>query len=388
MSKQTKQTKLFYYVPLLDERGEKFEFDWSKVVIENPEMHINKNNQSWVTSGVFYNLKPGVKLPIFFELEEQKTYGPSGIWGDTKLKPEEKTMDNIGGFQISYPLTSINTFDKPTKKELITRERLNGIWKLSVEATKIFCEVDENERKVPETTFASYTVAKSKFDRSKDLKSWGHVMKPVYEFSKEVDKQTKKPILDKFGKPTILDTKKPEKTYIKFACFGKGPDLRCDTKVYGPGNRLVDPRKYMSFGNAFTSGIVHPVVHWNGIFWGPHGSTSSCGGSNQLRISEMNFKPNALASGYNERMLGDNDASLSDEETENTYGGFDIQNGKNPGQVNSDFKTGEDQKNIDNLLSDSNPPESTKEPKEIIEEKSDISQKPKKKNLVAKNNKK
>ena len=40
-------------------------------------------------------------------------------------------------------------------------------------------------------------------------------------------------------------------------------------------------------------GACHPVVHWNGIFWGSHGQ-ASYGASIRLRVTEMNFSPRLM----------------------------------------------------------------------------------------------
>ena len=84
-------------------------FDWSKVIVEEPETHkFTKGNSSveWTTSKVYVLGDDGHKLPIYFELAEQNVWGVNGIWSFGTPK-EEQSLDKIEGFQIAYPLTSL-----------------------------------------------------------------------------------------------------------------------------------------------------------------------------------------------------------------------------------------------------------------------------------------
>ena len=60
----------------------------------------------------------------------------------------------------------------------------------------------------------------------------------------------------------------------------------------------------------YVSGFGHPVIHWDGIFWGSHGQTSY-GASARLRVSEMNFTPSDYNNKTRFRMLPTNKAQES-----------------------------------------------------------------------------
>ena len=83
---------------------------------------------------------------------------------------------------------------------------------------------------------------------------------------------------------------------------------------------MVHPLEYMWQPDNYVTGIGHPVVIWDGKFWGSHGQTSY-GASARLRVYEMNFTPNDNNKMTRFRMLGPNKAqeSESDEEIEVEY---------------------------------------------------------------------
>ena len=84
---------------------------------------------------------------------------------------------------------------------------------------------------------------------------------------------------------------------------------------------MVHQLKYMWQPDNYVSGIGHPVVLWDGIFWGSHGQTSY-GASARLRVYEMNFTPDDNNNNMTRfRMLGPNKAKAqeSDEEIEVEY---------------------------------------------------------------------
>ena len=88
------------------------------------------------------------------------------------------------------------------------------------------------------------------------------------------------------------------RTYIKLLSKGKGKKIKCETNIFGPGDRKRSPFKYIG-----THGACHPVVHWDSIFCGPHGQ-ASYGASIRLKVTEMNFSPSVIKrSVYRRRML-------------------------------------------------------------------------------------
>ena len=80
-------------------------FDWDSVVVEEPVTHtFNKGNAAieWVTSKVYFPGLNGEKKRLYFELAPQK------LWCGPNYKyKENKTLENLEGFQISYPVSNL-----------------------------------------------------------------------------------------------------------------------------------------------------------------------------------------------------------------------------------------------------------------------------------------
>ena len=49
-------------------------------------------------------------------------------------------------------------------------------------------------------------------------------------------------------------------------------------------------------------GACHPVVHWDIIFWGPHGQ-ASYGASIRLKVTEMNFSLSVMKRSIHRRRM-------------------------------------------------------------------------------------
>jgi hypothetical protein len=264
--------------------------DWTKIVIEEPETNeFKKENQTiqWTTSKVYAKGPNGSKLPIYFQIAPQTIWGISGNW-DMKLKKEDRTMDNIDGFQICYPMTTLDTKDDPTENEKITKSRFDKIWELTKDAGIKFCDLPEEDLKVPGPTSNSFAGAK-------DGGNWKRFIKPMYEHSMIVNEKTKR---------KTPDTTKPQKAYIKLDTRGKGKKLACGTIITGPGNKNVRPEVYMSTEDTPVMGNAEPVILWDEIYWGQHG-TNPHGGSAKIKLSEMNFTPKS-SFGPGIKMLGAN----------------------------------------------------------------------------------
>lgn len=277
------------YVPLGDKT-----FDWKKVVITPPTKHSFTQGSTtieWVTSDAYYPGPNGEKLGMFFELEEQITWGINGTW-PMNVPEEKQNMTNMEGYQICYSLTSMNTINEPTTREVQTKKIFDKIHEISLESSIKFCSVKREDRLVPSPTYSSYVAAKEEGN-------WDEFVKPVYEFpSSKVN-----------GKKT-LDKSKPERTYLKFLSKGKGPKLECNTKIYGPDDKQVSVTKYLSLKSSETEqsskkGRVHVVMYWDGIFYGPHGQKPH-GVSNRFKISEMNYKPLSITGVSEKRFLTSN----------------------------------------------------------------------------------
>ena len=108
---------------------------------------------------------------------------------------------------------------------------------------------------------------------------WTYAVKPLYDYSTTINQKTGEKYKDYIN---------PMRAYIKLLTKGKGKNIRCETNIFGPGNKKRSPFKYMGI-----HGSCHPVLHWDGIFWGSHGQ-ASYGASIRLRVTEMNFSPRLM----------------------------------------------------------------------------------------------
>lgn len=282
--------------------------DWKRVIVEDPVVNRSKKDSifEWVTSNVYYRGPNEEKFNIYFELCPQQIWGINGTWDQDK-KNEPKTIHNLTGYQICYPLTSLETKDNPSDYERATKEIFDRIWEKTLAAMKKFCVGEdgngEQHANLPAAAYSSYIAA----ERKGKGKDWSAAIKPVYEYAKQVDEKTKKTI------DGTIDISKPQRTYIEFKTYGEGDKLKNYTNVYGPGDRLVQPIKYMAFGDKFHKGIAHPVIAWTHIFWGSHSSKKTYGGSSKIVVSEMNFEPISDNRGPSFRMLPPNRAVDLDE---------------------------------------------------------------------------
>ena len=141
------------------------DFDWKTIVVSEPKRNSftkgrSKVQNQWVSSDVYVQGPNGVKRPIFIELSKQFFSGISGVWPFGTDK-DNRRLETLEGFQISYPMTSIDTIDCPTTEENKTREALDNVMKITLNSLKKFCNKPKSERLVPHATFNAYTTAKS-----------------------------------------------------------------------------------------------------------------------------------------------------------------------------------------------------------------------------------
>ena len=278
------------------------DFDWNTIVVTEPKSKSFNKGQSkpqnqWVSSDVYVKGPNGEKRPIFIELTKQFFSGISGVWPFGTDK-DSRRLETLEGFQISYPMTSIDTMDCPTTEEIKTRKALDNVVKITLNALKKFCNKPRSERSVPPATFNAYITAKSEND-------WSFAVKPIYDYTNTTDQQT--------GEKK-KDTSRPQRAYLKFITWGKGGNILSTTCVYGPDDQVVNPLEYMWQPDKYVSGFGHPVVRWDGIFWGSHGQTGY-GASARLHVTEMNFTPSEFNSMTSFRMLPSNNATPQEPES-------------------------------------------------------------------------
>lgn len=303
--------------------------NWKNVIIEKPVTNsFTKKGTTttieWTTSDVHFKGPNDQKLPIFFELPPQLVWGISGTW-PLGTQTENQTLENIEGYQICYPLTTLATMKNPTSDELAVEKFFDNAWNKGIEAMGNFTNADLLDGPAG----SAYTTAEKK-------KNMAYAMKPVYEYPSTKDEKT--------GKKNI-DTTKPKRIYIKLVTKSKGIKMQCLTKIYGPGDKLVSPIKYMSTPGNTIQGVCHPVVHWEGVFWGAHGK-NTYGGSLKFRVVEMNFTPKSSAGLSHRRMLSPNVDVEEDKEDGSSEGGdFAFKHPSGSGIVTSDFALAEENTN-------------------------------------------
>lgn len=317
-------------------------FDWSKIVIENPITKTSKDgSNTWVVSPPVYYAYNGpnglVKLEIYFQAEKQRIWGIGGKWENAILK-ENQTVDNVEGYQVGYPMTSLNTVKCPTPTELETIKCFDQIWSITQKHVLDKC-LEEDQRnpevnatpKIPEGIHTQYIGVKQKAKKAKDdaakMEVWKGFIKPTYSPTTIPDKTGNK------NAPKVYDYSKPLKSYVDFVCFGggtSGKPLKCDTKVRGPRNVEVNPKKYFSSMDNSIMGDAELVFKWLDLYWGGHGN-ASYKVSARLRVKELNFTPVTSSSLVSNQFLSPNVGNIgADDDSSNDdlgggddlYGGF------------------------------------------------------------------
>jgi len=307
--------------------------NWKKIFIDQPVTNSftkkgTNTTIEWTTSEVHYKGANDQKLPIFIELAPQKTWGINGIWS-LGTETENQTLDTIEGFQICYPLTTLSSMENPTTDEVAVTNFFDLSWDKAVDSMGKFT----NDDLLDGPAGSAYTTAEKK-------KNMAYAMKPVYEYPQIKDEKT--------GKKTV-DKTKPQRTYLKLVTKAKGSKIQCLTKIYGPGDKLMSPIKYMSTPGNAVQGIIHPVIHWEGIYWGAHGK-NTYGGSLKFRVIEMNFVPSSSSGLSHRRMLSPNTAVEEDSEgTTSDEGKFSFKHPSGNGIVTGDFLGVDDTKPISEI---------------------------------------
>ena len=119
------------------------------------------------------------------------------------------------------------------------------------------------------------------------LEDWKYAMKPIYKHQKSKREKGKK----------FIDHTKPLIAYIKLDTNGKGKNIKCYTKIFGPGDKKLSPFSCMN-----VHGTCHPIVHWESIYWGARGQASYAA-SVRLHLTEMNFTPNKVKKSVSTRRM-------------------------------------------------------------------------------------
>jgi len=183
-------------------------FDKTKLRLLDAEVHSFKKGKDSVEncdSYWRYEGDDGIMGRPFYEFPPQSTFGPSWNFPYGTSDEDKKTIDLATGYQLSYPLTSITTIDKPTDDEQYVRNLLDAHSELAWQKLEEECEKEEEERVVPAPTYNSYLGAISK---GKKKANKAYAIKPIYSFPMIVPEGSKK------GAKKVGDTEKPRRIYI------------------------------------------------------------------------------------------------------------------------------------------------------------------------------
>lgn len=303
------------------------------LIVKPPVTNISKEGHSWVTSsGNYKDLTSGEIYDEFlFQGPPQQVFGINGKWGD--IPEADRTLDNIEGLQVCYPMTSLETMKEPTAHEKAFMKLLkDGLWKSSWDAMVKF----DDAGLIDGPAGSSCTTAQKR-------KNPEYAMKPMFAFAA---------IKDKTGKKTGENTSKPQRMYVDLVTIGKGQKMKCLTPIYGPGDKKVSWMKYFSTDGNWHIGTIEPVFRWKQDYWGAHGPTSTHGGSVKLEIVEMNFTPKSARKLEYGRMLPRNEAveEKSGDEGSEEGGNTSFKNPMGGGTINEDDFDGPQDENVSNLL--------------------------------------
>ena len=288
------------------------DFDWSLVHVEEPKCNeINKagNPITWHTSSVYVKGANGEKRPIYFQLEQQMLWGISGIW-PVGTDRADQTLDTLEGYQITYPMTTINTVNSPTINELKTQKIFDNIRRVTSEAMQRFCKAEKERKKknpsqppiIPSPTYTSYLGA----IEEDNIEA---AVKPIYSLATRKDPSTGK---------SVVDASIPKKAYIKLKYYKKKADdvgiPKCTATIKGPGNKIVSVQKYLQHAQSTsTLGTAKCVIQWEDIYWGAHGK-SPYGCNARIKVVEINYTPEAKTTNSDYNFLGPNDSPGDEEE--------------------------------------------------------------------------
>lgn len=268
------------------------EFDPSRVVIDHPE--------EWgttfkvVTSKIWYLNENDEKCKLYIQGVPQTIFGISPVLetGHTELAPDDS---NLKGYQISYNARSKETKDSPTEQETRLEKTFNDLRE---------CAIAETEKE--DVLEAIPGSARGLVEGKRNG------VKHVFNYAQMDDPKKK-------GKK-IPDTSSIKRAYIKLLTRqNKNGGVTCQTKFYGPGDKLISPVKYLNREEkVYHIGTLEPNFLIEGLYWGTHG-TQPVGCSIQVKLAEANFTPSVSSSGGpSKRMVPPNKSAPIEESPEET----------------------------------------------------------------------
>ena len=262
----------------------------NNIEVSEPEEIVTKDGTKFMRSNILYRNDRGIPSDMYFAGPRQFSFGisPEYPFG---LPKYEQTEDKIKSFKICYNICDIRNVSNPSKEEQYMEEIFTGIHQKVVEAAH------------QDKTLGKIGPAQAIVIRSAKQNNEPHGgVKPILTSGTTISPHN--------PNQRIPDPSKPKRIYVKLLSSKRpGEDITIHTKFYGPGDKNVDPEKYIN-----VQGYLEPVFHLQSVYWGAHGSTPF-GASIQIKLSEANFTPMSR-NGPPKRMLNANTSMVEEDDSD------------------------------------------------------------------------
>jgi hypothetical protein len=289
------------------------------LVYTGPHTIKYKNGMQTVQSIPKY-LVNGTPTDLYIAFPKVTNFGVSEMFkfGYEKKEGQAPDLDKLEGYQTCILLTSQETVKTPTEIEQKMMQVLDILREKAIEhctaeyenARALKQEGNGDEVVIPDISFNAMNTEHSIHQKI------DNAMKPIYSYPQtEVEGKNGK-------KKKTDDLSKPPRLYCKLLSTGKGREVKIQTKIYGPGDRLTPAKKFLG-QRVECEAVLKPEK----IYWGSHGS-SPYGMSVQLRLFEANMTPIQSSHIYEGRFIRPNESKIveedgSEEESDEEEGGDD-----------------------------------------------------------------
>ena len=250
--------------------------DTSKLVIEKPVQMPGE--VKWWLAKAFW-IEDGKKKEFHFTTPKTRCGGTKKSW-----KNKERTI--VKKIFVRQEVCSRDSVENMSHEEQTFHDYLADFEAIIYKALLGFLKDDKLMEKMPGVVESAIKRAKKKGDPN-------FAIKPILMDGCSVSEETK----DKDNKEYIVDPDKPK--VGNFDLWGNRGAVKVFTKIYGPGNVLIDP-----FSIIAQPGLAQGRISFDGIYLGGHGEQSWCA-SARFRYHEMNYTP--IAEAEVPRLLDDND---------------------------------------------------------------------------------
>ncbi len=227
-----------------------------------------------VPRSTYHYLRPedDVECELIIMGPKQSCFGPSPSYDkkpDAIPVGSDAAKDFLSGVQITYPMTSLLTLNKPTDEEKAFKKNMDIIYESAFEHG--VAESKKPDTKIPPTVARDFKNAGAKFPPKKGEPHPAHeMMRPLYEYPKNKEKNA-------------LDKTKPQRMYVELMTRLKGRKMIVETPFNLPGQVKRNPMGYVG-----KSGNLEPVFVLEGINFVP-GKKFAAGV--KVKLYEANFTP-------------------------------------------------------------------------------------------------